>query len=79
MTSDAVSDENVNITIFPFQWLYTLWHNGVLRIMQPTISNAQGPVLLLRHDAVARILANGRAAFFESCGAIGWKDSVRSM
>ena len=32
----------------------------------------QGPVLLtlLRH--VARILANGRAAFFESCDAIGW-------
>ena len=31
-----------------------------------------GPVLLtlLRH--VARILANGRAAFFESCDAIGW-------
>ena len=32
----------------------------------------QGPVLLtlLRH--VARILANGRAAFFESCDTIGW-------
>ena len=31
-----------------------------------------GPVLLtlLRH--VARILANGRAAFFEGCDAIGW-------
>ena len=34
---------------------------------------AQGPVLLMRHDAVARILANGGAAFFESCTAIGWK------
>ena len=34
--------------------------------------NDQGPVLLtlLRH--VARILANGRAAFFESCDTIGW-------
>ena len=30
-----------------------------------------GTVLLLRHDAVARILANGSAAFFESCAAIG--------
>ena len=32
----------------------------------------QGSVLLtfLRH--VARILANGSAAFFESCDAIGW-------
>ena len=38
-----------------------------------------GLVLLLRHDTVARILANGSAAFFESCAAIGWKDrdSVR--
>ena len=36
--------------------------------------DAQGPVLILRHDAVARILANGRVAFFESCAAIGWKD-----
>ena len=41
----------------------------------------QGPVLLLRHDAVARILANGSAAFIESCAAIGWNscDSVRSL
>ena len=36
------------------------------------VSPQLGPVLLtlLRH--VARILANGRAAFFESCDAIGW-------
>ena len=36
------------------------------------LRHAQGPVLLtlLRH--VARILANGRAAFSESCDAIGW-------
>ena len=34
----------------------------------------QGPVLPLRHDAVARVLANGSAAFFESCTTIGWKD-----
>ena len=40
-----------------------------------------GPLLLLRHDAVVRILANGSAAFFESCAAIGWKDcdSVRLL
>ena len=41
----------------------------------------QGPVLLLQPDAVARVLANGSAAFFESCATIGWKDcdSVRSL
>ena len=39
----------------------------------PCSSAMLGPVLLLRHDAVARILANGIAAFFESCDAIGWK------
>ena len=40
----------------------------------------QGPVLLLWHDPFARLLANGSAAFIESCAAIGWKDcdSVRS-
>ena len=31
-----------------------------------------GSVLLLWHDAVAWILANGSAAFIESCTAIGW-------
>ena len=37
-----------------------------------SLTKEQGPVLLtfLRH--VARILANGSAAFFESCDAIGW-------
>ena len=42
---------------------------------------AMGIGLLLRHDAVAIIVANGRAAFFESCAVIGWKDggSVRSL
>ena len=41
----------------------------------------QGPVLLLRYDAVPRILANGSAASIESCAAIGWNscDSVRSL
>ena len=45
------------------------------------VCQIQGPVLLLRHDAVARILANGSAAFIESCPAIGWNsgDSVRSL
>ena len=38
------------------------------------------PVLLLRFDAVVRLLANGDAAFIKSCAAIGWKDynNVRS-
>ena len=35
-------------------------------------ANIQGPVLLTLLQHVARILANGRAAFFESCDAIGW-------
>ena len=48
------------------------------RVVRKAVS--QGLVLLLRHDAVARILANGGVAFFESRAAIGWKDcdSVRS-
>ena len=42
------------------------------RLVEIALTRLQGPVLLtlLRH--VARILANGRAAFFESCDAIGW-------
>ena len=38
------------------------------------------PVLLLRFDAVVRLLAKGDAAFIKSCAAIGWKDynNVRS-
>ena len=41
-------------------------------VVNIVLADVQGPVLLtlLRH--VARILANGRAAFFESCDAIGW-------
>ena len=35
-------------------------------------STEQGPVLLTLLRRVARILANGSAAFFESCDAIGW-------
>ena len=35
---------------------------------------ALGPVLLLRHDTVARILVNGSAALKKSCTPIGWKD-----
>ena len=48
-------------------------HKGIMgRHDMSTLSVVLGPVLLtlLRH--VARILANGRAAFFESCDAIGW-------
>ena len=41
----------------------------------------QGPILLLRHDIVTIILANGSAAFIESCVAIGWNscDSIRPL
>ena len=48
----------VPVDFYPFFMVSSLAHRG--------------PVLLtlLRH--VARILANGRAAFFESCDAIGW-------
>ena len=44
----------------------------IIPMGQSIAHSLQGPVLLtlLRH--VARILANGRAAFFESCDAIGW-------
>ena len=50
------------------------WKQSVV-ISDSVVQNSvivQGPVLLtlLRH--VARILANGRAAFFESCDTIGW-------
>ena len=38
-----------------------------------TLIAYQGRVLLLRHDAVVRILADGSAPFFESCAAIGLK------
>ena len=53
----------------------------ILESAHPVGLVGQGPVSPLRHDAVARILANGSAAFFESCAAIGWKDcdSVRSL
>ena len=40
-------------------------------ICDPGEGKDLGLVLLQRHDAVARILANGSAAFFESCAAIG--------
>ena len=71
--------------------LVAVWRLGKLILPQPGISSggrdwnyypgSLGPVLLLRHDAVARILANGSAAFFESCAVIGWKDCdrVRSL
>ena len=40
-----------------------------------------GPLLLLRHDVITSILANGSAAFIESCAAVGWNnlDSVRML
>ena len=71
-------------THIPLDALYIMaWNGNVLRITGPMreestghrwipLTKDQGPVLLtlLRH--VARILANGSAAFFESCDAIGW-------
>ena len=62
------STENQNKTHHSTNHAYDSWH-------------VLSPVLLLRHDAVARILANGSAAFFESCAAISWNDcdSVRSL
>ena len=40
-----------------------------------------GPVLLLRDDAVTRILSNGSAAFIEICAAICWNScgSITSL
>ena len=47
----------------------------------PCPGGYQGPILLLRHDAVARHSANGSAAFIKSFVDICWKDcdSVRSL
>ena len=64
-------------------WYSRTWsslNHGMACCMYGT-KPVQGPVLLLQHDAVARILANGSAAFIESCAAIGWNscDSVRAQ
>ena len=67
------------ITFYKFYWKYRFtgilqphWQLNIADLSNDAPPNNQGPVLLtlLRH--VARILANGRAAFFESCDAIGW-------
>ena len=62
---------------------YLVWKLPVCCIQNTTNPGMPGlgPALLMRHDAVARILANGSAAFIESCAAIGWNscDSVRSL
>ena len=72
-------------------WVYDCSKSGVLAMELPrswsepltcTIQSISGLMAwALRHDAVARILANGSAAFIESCAAIGWNscDSVRSL
>ena len=54
---------------------------GIMIEYKTILSLALGPVLLLRHDAVARISANESAAFIESCAAIGWNscNSVKSL
>ena len=39
----------------------------------------QGPVLLLRHDAVARMLANGSAAFIERKLGCHWLEFLRQI
>ena len=58
------------------QWLYSC--QRIKGLVQASIK-IQGPVLLtlLRH--VPRILANGRAAFFESCDTIGWNSCDTSQ
>ena len=50
----------------------TAWLSQYSMGSRRALYDGLGPVLLtlLRH--VARILANGRAAFFESCDTIGW-------
>ena len=60
-------ESNVNIIIY-LKSVFRFYTDQ----MEGADHKVQGPVLLtlLRH--VARILANGRAAFFESCDAIGW-------
>ena len=51
--------------------VYNLWN----------IPAGLGPVLLVRHNAVARIFANGSAAFIENCAANGWNscDSIKPL
>ena len=52
---------------------YTTQAEGLRGIVLSRLDlGRQGPVLLMLLRHVARILANGRAAFFESCDAIGW-------
>ena len=62
--------------IEPLYCMQTGW-----RHQMETFSALLGPVLLtlrlLRH--VAKILANGSAAFFESCDAIGWNSCDMSQ
>ena len=48
------------------------YFSGLLHWYRDNYMSALGPVLLTLLQHVARILANGRAAFFESCDAIGW-------
>ena len=44
---------------------------------RPSVDQELGPILLLRHDAVTRPLANGSAAFFESCARCHWLKGLR--
>ena len=49
------------------------------RQLETKQSSTKRPVSLLRHDAVARLLASGSTAFSESCVAIGWKSRQRQI
>ena len=88
MTRDVLSDvkpeHRLNFAVLVDKLMQRFEPDGQVIIYQSQLQNqkhrcneaiselVQGPVLLtlLRH--VTRILANGRAAFFESCDAIGW-------
>ena len=52
---------------------------GCMLAIQVSSGQTLGPVLLMLLRHVARILANGSAAFFESCDAIGWNSCDMSQ
>ena len=79
---NALSINNVyNIELIQISTIYQI-HRCIVTHKISTVSHpSQGPVLLLRYDAVARSLIIRGTAFIESCAAIGWNscDSVRSL
>ena len=78
----VVSWKRVHVRCVTLRLVAVVWKRMVRlsnNIAAP--SHHLGPIILLRYGAVARLLANGSAAFVESCAVIGWKDydSVRSL